>query len=98
MSTLFPLKETVLSIRGTQVRVRELTHAKKMEISRLIKDDKFRGPALWASSVCVEPVLTEEQAANESADIIDEIAREGMRLSGIDLEDEKTPEGQPTKS
>jgi hypothetical protein len=100
MSTLFPLKETVLSIRDHQIRVRELTHAKKMEISQLIREDRFRGPALWASACCVDPVMTEEQAACESAEIIDLIAREGMRLCGIDLDEQKTPnaEAASTKS
>jgi hypothetical protein len=100
MSTLFPLKETTLSIRDRSVRVRELTHSKKMEISKIIRDDKFRGPALWASACCVDPVFTEEQAAAESAEVIDAIAREGMRLCGIDLDEDKTPnaEGASTKS
>lgn len=97
MSTIFQLKETVLSIRDQQVRVRELSHAKRMEINKLIQDDKFRGPSLWASTCCVDPAFSEEQAADMPAEVVDQIAREGMRLCGIRFDDDKA-EGALPKS
>lgn len=97
MSTVFPLRESVIEIRGMKCTVRELTQKRKQEVSKAIMEDRFRGPALWASSGCIDPVFTEEQAADESAEIIDQLARETMRLSGIDL-GEKAAEDQPTKS
>jgi len=98
---LFPLKETTVSVRGKQCRVRELSHQKRAEISKLIVEDKFRGPALWASTCCIEPQFTEEQAAQLPAEVIDVLAKEGMRLCGINLDDDDKAtqaEGEPVKS
>lgn len=84
----FALQESVITIRGQSVRVRELTHGERGEIAKGIGQDKFRGPALFVSKGSVEPTFTEEEAANEPADVMNAIAHEVMRLSGM-LKDEK---------
>ena len=88
MTTIFPLQESKIEIRGRLCTVRELTHQRRAEISKLIVEDKFRGPALWASAGCVDPPITEEQCSNESAEIVDKLARETMKLCGL-LRDEE---------
>lgn len=95
---LFPLKETTVSVRGKQCRVRELSHEKRAAISKLIVEDKFRGPALYASACCVDPVFTEEQAAQLPAEVIDVLAKEGMRLCGMLDDEEAKPEATAVKS
>lgn len=85
---LFPLKESTIDVRGRKCVVRELSHKKRAEISKLIIEDKFRGPALWASWSSVDPEFTEDQAGDMPAEVIDALAREGMKLSGFGGKDE----------
>lgn len=82
----FPLKEKTLEIRGQKVLVRELTAAQKAEWSTGSQGDKLRAQFFLASLCCVDPVLTEEEAANSPSEVIDAIAECALELSGINLQ------------
>lgn len=85
----FALKETMLSIRDAQVRVRELTQGERTRMAEAVTVDKFRGPAMVVSLGCIDPKFTEEEAANESAEVISTISAEIMKLSGMGGDDSK---------
>jgi hypothetical protein len=76
----FALKEATLTIRETEVRVRELTQAERIQF---INADKYSMPALVASLGTVEPKMTAEQAAEEPAEVIEEIVDKILELSGM---------------
>lgn len=79
----FPLKEATLTIRDAQVRVRELTHAERSEWSSATVVDKSRAIRLMASLGTVDPKMTEDEAAAEPGEVIEEIVENIMELSGM---------------
>ena len=79
----FALKEATLTIRDTQVRVRELTQAQRSAWSAATTADKTRGATLIASMGTVDPPMTEEEAAAEPGEVIEEIVEKIMELSAM---------------
>jgi hypothetical protein len=84
---LFPLTTSSITVRERKMTCRELTHGERSAIAKIISDDKFRGPALFAAMGCIEPKFSEDDAADMPADVVNDVAREVMRLSGL-LRDE----------
>jgi hypothetical protein len=76
----FSLKETTLTIRDTQVRVRELTHAER---TKFINSEKLAMLSIVASMGTVDPPMTVEQAADEPAGVVEEIVENILALSGM---------------
>jgi hypothetical protein len=79
----FPLKEATLTIRDTEVRVRELTHAQRSEWSAATSVDSRRGAPLIASMGTVDPPMTENEATAEPGEVIGEIVEKIMEISGM---------------
>lgn len=79
----FALKESTLTIREQSVRVRELTQGERSELVKVVTEDKFRGPAFLVSVGCIDPKFSEEEARQEPADVIKEIADTIRDLSGM---------------
>lgn len=92
--TLFPMRESTLSIRGRDVKVRELTQAERTEIAKVVMEDKFLATAMFASKGCVDPAFTAEDAAAMPADVIGKISREVMKLSGLVVDDDDKGESK----
>jgi hypothetical protein len=84
----FGLKENTITVRDQSVKCRELTYAERAAIIGRMNDDKQQTHAMFAAAGCIEPGLTEEEAAGESADVVTQIGREVMRLSGLSVGDE----------
>jgi hypothetical protein len=76
----FSLKEATLTIRDTQVRVRELTHAER---NKFVNSEKLAMLALVASMGTLDPPMTAEQAADEPAGVVQEIVENILALSGM---------------
>lgn len=79
----FKLKEAMVDVRGEKVRVRELTHAERLQWVREATDDRYRGPSLLVSLGALEPKLTEEEVGDLPADVVETLSQEVMRLSGM---------------
>lgn len=79
----FKLKEATLTIRDTEVRVRELTQAERSEWYAAVVADKHRGAPLIASMGTVDPPMTEAEAAAEPGEVVEEIVEKIMELSGM---------------
>lgn len=84
----FPVQESTINVRGQDIRVRELTHKERTAIMKLVMEDKFRATALFASAGCVEPAFTEEEADSLSAHLVEAIAKEVMKLSGMESDED----------
>lgn len=79
----FKLKEATLTIRDTDVRVRELTQGERSAWSAATIADKSRATNLIASMGTVDPPMTEEEAAAEPGAVIEEIVEKIMELSAM---------------
>lgn len=79
----FPLKETSVSVRDHQIRVRELTQGERTRVAQAAAKDSFSVPALILSLAAVEPRWTEAEAAEESAEVVSVAVKEIMSLSGM---------------
>lgn len=76
----FPLKEVTLTIRDTEVRVRELTQSER---TQFMNADAMSMAPLVASMGTVDPKMTKEEAAAEPAEVIEEIVETILTLSGM---------------
>src|SRR5437879_1014217 len=79
----FKLQEATLQVRGNAVRVRELTQSERLKFFKEVSEDKFRGPSLLVSLGLVEPKMTEAEVAEEPGYVVQMIADEIMKLSGM---------------
>jgi hypothetical protein len=92
--TLFPLRESTLTIRGREVKVRELTQHERDQIARQAKDEGFSPICCFAASGCISPAFNIETAKEMPADVIGIIAKEVMKLSGLSSDDEDKGEAK----
>lgn len=83
----FPVAEKTINVRGQDYRVRELTHKERTQIMKAVMEDKFRATALFASAGAIEPAFTEEEADSMSSFVVEAVAKEVMKLSGMDPEE-----------
>jgi hypothetical protein len=79
----FKLKETSVAVRGESVRVRELTHAERLRWVQVATEDRFRGPALLISICALDPKMKEEEVGELPGDVVQLLANEIMKLSGL---------------
>jgi hypothetical protein len=87
--TLFPLLEKEVTIRGKVVRIRELTHAERINVLEGYKRDEFTKVYLPTiiSMCCVTPAFTIEQAASLPGDVVPELGRQCAIHAGLWDED-----------
>lgn len=90
----FQLKESTLRIRDMDVRVRELTQKERSEFGSRAATDRYRGPPVLASLGAIEPKLTEEEWAEEPAEVVEAVVDEIMELSGMSKK-KGDPEKEP---
>lgn len=76
----FPLKFEVISVRGQDVRVNELTSKRKGQWARAVAEDHYCAPYVLATLVC-DPAPTLQEAEDWPADVIEQIAEVAQRLS-----------------
>lgn len=79
----FKLKETTLTIRDMEVRVRELTQSERNAFTEAATKDKFLLPATLASLGVTEPKMTVEEWSEEPSAVVEEIVNAVMKLSGM---------------
>lgn len=89
----FVLKEKTFKIRDMEVTVRELTQKQRNEFTTKVNEDRFQGPAILASLGTVSPAMTVDEAAEEPAEVIEEIVAEIMALSGMGKQQKKADAG-----
>lgn len=98
----FKLKETSLTIRDTEVRVRELTQKERRELSDRIDADKFMGPAIIAELGVLDPKMTAVEWHDESPEVLQLLTDEIMKLSQMNSKTDKdgkvAPEKEPDAS
>jgi hypothetical protein len=90
---LFKLKETTVTVRGVSVRVREITHAERLQWVKVAQEDRFRGPALLVSLGALDPTMTEDEAGSAPADVVEELSLAIMKMSGMKTEKESNAGG-----
>jgi hypothetical protein len=83
MSKRFALKETTVTVRGEELRVREITHAERLQWVRTIQEDKFRGPGLLVSFGALDPKFSEEEAGELPNDVVTALVDKIMEISGL---------------
>lgn len=88
----FGLKENTIEVRGKPCKCRELTYGERASIIQRMTDNKVQTHAMFAAAGALEPTFTEEEAGVESAEVITLIGREVMKLSGLSVSDDETPE------
>lgn len=92
--TLFPLRESTLTIRGREVKVRELTQDERDKIAKSAKEESFSPICAFASIGCVSPAFSIDDARLMPADVVGMIAKEVMKLSGLSSDDEDKGEAK----
>lgn len=88
----FKLKETALTIRDMEVRVRELTQKERHEFSDRASVDKFLGPAIIAELGVVDPKQTAEEWNEEPAEVVEAVVDVIMELSSMNKKKKGDPE------
>lgn len=66
----FKLKETEIMIRNETVRIRELSHAERLQWVKDATKDRFRGPALLISLGSIDPKFDEKTAGELPSDVV----------------------------
>ncbi len=84
----FKLKEDVVTVRDETIRIRELTHAERLQWVKAATDDRWRGPSLLVSLGVVEPAITEDEAGAWPADVITEVSNAIMKLSNMQTKED----------
>jgi hypothetical protein len=84
MSKRFALKETTVAVRGEELRVREITHAERLQWVRTIQEDKFRAPGLLVSFGTLDPKFTEDEAGELPNDVVTALVDKIMEISGLE--------------
>jgi len=91
----FKLKEDVVTVRDESIRIRELTHAKRLEWVKAATEDRFRGPSLLISLGVIEPPTTEDEAGQWPADVVTVVSDAIMALSNMNPKKEDPAKKQP---
>ena len=88
MSTAFKLKESTMSLRGQDVRVRELSHGEVRWFAN--QPDKGLASDKLISMGTIDPAIAVEDVPSLPSDVSTALLKEIMRLSGWGA-DEKEP-------
>ncbi len=90
----FKLKESVVTVRDEEIRIRELTHAERLQWVKAATEDRFRGPSLLLSFGVV-PTITEAEADALPADVVTDVSTAIMELSNMATKKEDPDKKQP---
>ncbi len=90
----FKLKEDVVTVRDEAIRIRELTHAERLQWVKTATEDRFRGPSLLISFGVVEPLTTEAEAGEWPADVVTAVSNAIMELSKMNAKKEDSDKKQ----
>ena len=88
----FKLKETTVEVRGESVRVREMTHAERLQWVQVATEDRWAGPALLLSLCILDPKMTEEEAGALPGEVVQVISNAVMKLSGLAVTEKEKAE------
>jgi hypothetical protein len=91
----FKLKEDVVTVRDESIKIRELTHAERLQWVKIATDDRFRGPSLLISLGVTEPKITEDEAGEWPADIVTTVSNAIMEISNMKTKKEDPDKKQP---
>lgn len=91
----FKLKEDVVTVRDESIKIRELTHAERLQWVKAATDDRFRGPSLLISLGVIEPKVTEDEAGDWPADVVGVVSDAIMTLSNMKAKEENPAKKQP---
>lgn len=91
----FKLKEDTLVIRDETFRIRELTHAERLQWVKAATEDKFRGPSLVISLGVIDPPMTETDINEWPADVVTLLADAIMKISNMTPKKEGADTKQP---
>jgi hypothetical protein len=84
-----------VKVREETIRIRELTHAERLQWVKEATDDRFRGPSLLISLGVVEPATTEEEAGDWPADVVTTVSDAIMQISNMNTKKEDPDKKQP---
>jgi|SRR5580698_10665422 hypothetical protein len=91
---MFKLKETTMTIRDQELRVKELTHAERLQWMQIAQADRLDGPAmLVVLGVISEPPLTKEEVQGWPGEVVTEVSAKVMELSGMNRQKEPNTRG-----
>lgn len=80
----FKLKEAQVTVRGETFTIRELTHRQRTEMFKAATDDKtLISVRAIEYGVVVEPKFTEDDVFDMPGDVMVELSRAVMILSGL---------------
>ncbi len=91
----FKLKEDVVTVRDETIRIRELTHAERLQWVKIATDDRFRGPSLLISLGATDPKVTEDEAGTWPADVVTSVSNAIMEISNMSTKKEDPDKKQP---
>ncbi len=91
----FKLKEDVVTVREQEIRIRELTHAERLQWVKIATDDRWRGPSLLISLGVTEPAVTEDEASSWPADVVTTVSEAIMTISNMNAKKEDPDQKQP---
>jgi hypothetical protein len=73
----------VINVRGESITVRELTYKQKKQWARAVQEDMYCAAYVLASMVC-DPPVTQEEAEDWPAQVLEHVVEVATRLSGMD--------------
>jgi hypothetical protein len=80
------LKSSTIKVRGEEVAIRELTAGQRAQLYTVFKDDPVAAMPLVCAFCARDggnPMFTAEEAAELPPDVVDAIANEALKLSGM---------------
>jgi hypothetical protein len=91
----FKLKEDVVTVRDETIRIRELTHAERLQWVKAATEDRYRGPSLLISLSVTDPAVTEDEAGTWPADVVTTVSDAIMKISNMNQKKEDPDKKQP---
>lgn len=79
----FKLKEATVTVRDEEVRIRELTHAERLEWFKVLAEDRTRSLASLVSLGALDPTYTEEEAGALPGEVCTLLYNEVLKLSNL---------------
>lgn len=93
------LRENTIQIRGQDFLVRELTGAEAAGVGKLLQTGPHRTDNWITSVACLNPKFKDEEEASLQPSVVcKKVAREALRLSGIDESEQKAAQEPEEKN
>lgn len=78
----FKLNEATVTVRGVEIRVRELTQGERSTFLKRSKDDPHSLGQWLMATAAIDPKWTEAEAAEEPGEVADAVAGKVLELCG----------------